>query len=172
MQSPQKIERAAESHIIQKKPSGASKTMVDNRSSTVAQKKMIKTIQGAPMQCFSKEDFHSKGQPVTQRVENSTGIPDKLKSGMESLSGMDLSDVKVHYNSSKPASVQAHAFAQGSNIHIASGQERHLGHELGHVVQQRQGRVQPTTTVAGMAVNDNPALKSEATKMGEQALRG
>ncbi|PCI96277.1 MAG: hypothetical protein COB15_10935 [Flavobacteriales bacterium] len=106
----------------------------------------------------------------TVQKKNNTGLPDNLKSGMENLSGMSLDHVKVHYNSSKPAAVQAHAYAQGSNIHLASGQEKHLPHELGHVVQQAQGRVKPTTSVNGMAVNDNAGLESEADVMGAKAL--
>ena len=107
---------------------------------------------------------------MQRQPKNNTGLPDHLKSGMENLSGMSLDHVKVHYNSSKPATVQAHAYAQGSHIHLASGQEKHLPHELGHVVQQMQGRVKPTTSVGGMAVNDHAGLESEATIMGEQAL--
>lgn len=106
-----------------------------------------------------------------QKQENKTGLPDNLKSGMENLSGQSLDHVKVHYNSPKPASVQAHAYAQGSDIHLASGQEKHLPHELGHVVQQAQGRVKSTTSVAGMQVNDNPGLENEATVMGEKAMQ-
>jgi len=106
-----------------------------------------------------------------QKKENKTGLPNDLKSGMEGLSGRSLDHVKVHYNSPKPASVQAHAYAQGSDIHLASGQEKHLPHELGHVVQQMEGRVQPTTNVAGSAVNDNPGLENEATVMGARALQ-
>ncbi|CAK9885831.1 MAG: hypothetical protein XXXJIFNMEKO3_02248 [Candidatus Erwinia impunctatus] len=107
-----------------------------------------------------------------QRRPNNTGLPDNLKSGMENLSGMNLDHVRVHYNSSKPATVQVHAYAQGSTIHLASGQEKHLPHELGHVVQQAQGRVAATKTIAGMAVNDNPDLEHEADVMGARALRG
>jgi hypothetical protein len=119
------------------------------------------------------EDNRSRadGSSSIQRKPNSTGLPNDLKSGMENLSGMSLDHVKVHYNSSKPAAVQAHAYAQGSDIHLASGQEKHLPHELGHVVQQAQGRVPATTTVAGMAVNDNPALEKEADVMGEAAIK-
>lgn len=109
---------------------------------------------------------------TVQRQANKTGLPDNLKSGMENLSGMSLDHVRVHYNSAKPAAVQAHAYAQGSNIHLASGQEKHLPHELGHVVQQAQGRVSVTTSVGGMAVNDSPALEHEADVMGAKALRG
>lgn len=102
---------------------------------------------------------------------NNTGLPDTLKSGMERISGMGLDDVRVHYNSPQPAAVQAHAYAQGNDIHLAAGQERHLPHELGHVVQQAQGRVNPTTSIAGVAVNDNPRLENEATQMGHSALQ-
>ncbi len=102
---------------------------------------------------------------------NETGLPDSLKSGMENLSGKNLDHVKVHYNSSKPDAVQAHAYAQGSNIHVGPGQEQHLPHELGHVIQQMEGRVKPTTTVGDTPVNDNPGLENEATLMGQRAMQ-
>ncbi len=47
-----------------------------------------------------------------QRKENDTGLPDDLKAGVEGLSGHSMDDVKVHYNSTKPAQLKAHAFAQ------------------------------------------------------------
>lgn len=72
-----------------------------------------------------------------------TGLPDQLKAGLEALSGMSLDHVKVHYNSSKPAGLNAHAYAQGTDIHLGPGQAHHLAHEAWHVVQQVQGRVQP-----------------------------
>lgn len=97
------------------------------------------------------------------------GLPAELRTGVESLSGQDLSDVQVHYNSSRPAAIQAHAFAQGSDIHVAPGQERHLPHEAWHVVQQREGRVHPTTSVEGTPVNDDPGLEAEADRMGARA---
>lgn len=75
---------------------------------------------------------------------NKTGLPDQLKTGIENLSGYSMNDVKVHYNSSKPAQLNALAYADGNNIHIAPGQEKHLPHEGWHVVQQKQGRVQAT----------------------------
>ena len=54
---------------------------------------------------------------------------------------MSMDAVRVHYNSTKPAQLNAHAYTQGTDIHVASGQERHLPHEGWHVVQQMQGRV-------------------------------
>ena len=101
---------------------------------------------------------------------NNTGMPDNLKSGIESLSGFSMDDVRVHYNSSKPATVQALAYTQGTDIHVAPGQEKHLPHEAWHVAQQMAGRVSPTTNINGMPVNDNAALEHEADVMGEKAV--
>jgi len=106
-----------------------------------------------------------------QRPENRTGMPDGLKSGIESLSGMNMSDVRVHRNSSQPAQLNALAYAQGNDIHLGPGQEQHLPHEAWHVVQQRQGRVQATTQMAGLGVNDDEALEKEADSMGDKAMQ-
>jgi hypothetical protein len=102
---------------------------------------------------------------------NKTGLPDNVKSGVEQLSGVSLGDVKVHYNSPKPAQLQAHAYAQGTDIHVASGQEKHVPHEAWHVVQQKQGRVQATTQLKGtVPVNDDAGLEMEADVMGAKAV--
>ena len=103
--------------------------------------------------------------------KNDTGLPDSLKAGIEQLSGMDMNDVKVHYNSAKPAQMNAHAYAQGTNIHLASGQEKHLPHEAWHIVQQKQGKVKPTTQIKGVSVNDDQSLEHEADVMGAQAAQ-
>lgn len=106
-------------------------------------------------------------QPVQKK--NETGMPDRLKAGIEELSGFAMDDVRVHYNSDKPATVQALAYTQGTDIHVAPGQEQHLPHEAWHVAQQMAGRVEPTTEVGGLPVNDNPALEHEADVMGARA---
>ncbi|PWJ36850.1 uncharacterized protein DUF4157 [Fibrobacter succinogenes subsp. elongatus] len=110
---------------------------------------------------------------AAQRAEaprpNNTGMPDNLKAGIESLSGFSMDNVRVHYNSSKPATVQALAYTQGTDIHVAPGQEKYLPHEAWHVAQQMAGRVSPTTNINGMPVNDNVALEHEADVMGERA---
>ncbi|MCL9661757.1 DUF4157 domain-containing protein [Paenibacillus hunanensis] len=109
--------------------------------------------------------------PGSAAALNQTGMPDALKSGIESMSGMDMSDVRVHYNSREPDKVNAHAYAQGSDIHLAPGQDQHLPHEAWHVVQQRQGRVQPTMQLeSGVSINDDAGLEQEATDMGARAL--
>lgn len=93
---------------------------------------------------------------------NHTGIPDSMKQQFERSSGLAFDDVKVHYNSDKPSRLQALAYTQGSSVYLGPGQERHLPHELGHVVQQKQHRVKPTGNLQGMAVNTSPALEQEA----------
>ena len=100
---------------------------------------------------------------------NKTGLPDRLKAGVENLSGYSLDNVRVHYNSSKPAQLQALAYTQGTDIHVAPGQEKHLPHEAWHVVQQMQGKVKPTMEAQGVAINDDRSLEREADLMGVKA---
>ena len=57
---------------------------------------------------------------------------------------LSMDDVKVQYNDDKPVQLNAQAFAQGTDIHISPGQEKHLPHEAWHVTQQKQGRIQPS----------------------------
>jgi hypothetical protein len=102
--------------------------------------------------------------------QNLTGLPDNLKSGIENLSGFSMDDVRVHYNSDKPAQLQALAYTQGTDIHVAPGQEKHLPHEAWHVVQQMQGRVRPTMQLKGVNVNDEEGLEKEADRMGGEAV--
>jgi Domain of unknown function (DUF4157) len=119
----------------------------------------------------------TQGEPLqggfgpAQNKENKTGLPDKLKAGIENLSGMSMDDVRVHYHSSKPAQVQALAYTQGTEIHMGPGQEKHLAHEVWHVVQQKQGRVKPTLQAKSMVINDDEGLEREADVMGAKIVR-
>jgi hypothetical protein len=111
-------------------------------------------------------------QPPPPNLQQSkTGLPDKLKTGIETLSGFALDDVRVHYNSSKPRQLQALAYTQGTEIYVSPGQERHLPHEAWHIVQQKQGRVKPTRQIKGAAINDNVDLEREAEVNGTRALQ-
>ncbi len=106
------------------------------------------------------------------QTKSKTKLPTPLKNGIENLSGLAMNDVDVHYNSNKPAQLQSLAYAQGTNIHLAPGQEKHLPHEAWHVVQQKQGRVKPTMQMKGKKhLNDDQKLEKEADEMGEKALK-
>lgn len=128
-------------------------------------------VQSTPIQAKSDITGDSPDASVGQ-PSNTTGMPDALKAGVEHLSGYSLDGVRVHYNSSKPAQLQALAYAQGTDIHVAPGQEEHLPHEAWHVVQQMQGRVKPTMQMMkdGVLVNDDAGLEHKADVMGAKAL--
>lgn len=60
-------------------------------------------------------------RPVAQ-AHRQGGLPEPLQNGIEMLSGVAMDQVKVHRNSSQPAMLNALAYAQGNDIHLASGQ--------------------------------------------------
>ena len=150
---------------------------VDNRSEAIVQRKLQELANNSPhakkiAQFQAMADNQSAQQQPIQKKENNTGLPNNLKTGVENLSGISLDDVKVHRNSDKPAQLQAHAYAQGTDIHLGAGQEKHLPHEAWHVVQQKQGRVKPTLQMkGGVLVNDEMGLEKEADVMGAKAVQ-
>jgi hypothetical protein len=126
---------------------------------------------------------------AVQRQEGSLGgsgtdsdraLPDAVQDKMETAFAADFSDVSIQEGPQAPE-IGALAYAQGEEVHFApgefspettSGQEL-LGHELAHVVQQREGRVGgPTTTAKGVPINADPALEKEADDLGSKAARG
>ncbi|HXC54501.1 MAG TPA: DUF4157 domain-containing protein [Rhizomicrobium sp.] len=119
----------------------------------------------------SVADFAQSYASGLARAAAAPGLPDGLKRGIETLSGISFDDVRVHRNSARPAQLQALAHTQGSDIHLGPGQERHLPHEAWHVVQQKQGRVRPTMRLGGTMINDDAGLEREADTMGSRALR-
>lgn len=103
-------------------------------------------------------------------------LPDSLStSASEQLQG-DFSDVKVFPNSQKASELGALAYTQGTDIHFApnaydphsSSGKSLIGHELTHVVQQSQGRVNATGEIDGMPLNDDTSLEREADEMGNK----
>ena len=108
---------------------------------------------------------------ATASSSNHTGLPDQMKENFEAMGGFDLSDVRVHYSSREPEKIGALAYAQGNQIYLGPGQQKHLGHEAWHVVQQKQGRVRPTIEMQGKAVNNDMNLENEANLMKNRALQ-
>lgn len=113
------------------------------------------------MQCYSGQKRSAS--------QGYTGLSQEMKEKYESLSGYSFEDVRVHYNSDMPARMQALAYTQGNQVYLMPGQERHLEHELGHVVQQKKGIVKPTGTIDGIPVNEDEALEAEASLYGKKA---
>ena len=159
--------------------------LADNRPEAVMQRKLHEMAniswhqkEAAQLQAIANSQTSQLDAPLQKKATsesapkaNNTGLPNNLKTGIENLSGYSMDDVKVHRNSDKPAQLQAHAYAQGTDIHLGPGQEKHLPHEAWHVVQQKQGRVKPTLQMKGKVnVNDDKGLEKEADVMGGKAL--
>jgi hypothetical protein len=163
--------------VLQRQIANPGLPFKDNRPQHQIHQSLKTAAQNSPqtqqtIQLREMMDQHSESKnTVVPTQPNKTGLPDQLKTGVENLSGYSMDDVKVHRNSPKPAQLQAHAYAQGTDIHLAPGQEKHLPHEAWHVVQQKQGRVKPTMQMKGKVnVNDDAGLEREADVMGGRAL--
>lgn len=114
-------------------------------------------------------DMYAERTEKNASQKDKTGIPRRMKAGFERSSGFSFNDVKVHYNSDKPAQLRAHAYTQGNDVYVAPGQEKHLPHELGHVVQQKRDTVRPTGTIGGLPLNDDKNLENGADMIAAKA---
>lgn len=102
-------------------------------------------------------------------------LPRDVRAKMETAFSADFSDVRVHIGH-EATSLGAIAYTWGTNIHFAPGQynphtiqgQKLLGHELWHVLQQKQGRVR-NPFGGGVAVVQDHALEAEADRMGIKA---
>ncbi|WP_313562964.1 eCIS core domain-containing protein [Ruminiclostridium cellobioparum] len=130
-----------------------------------------KTIGNQAVHRLMREIGLIKGKTEQTKRENETGLPDDLKNGIEILSGLSMENVRVNYNSDKPAQLGASAYTQGPEIYVAPGQDKRLPHEAWHVVQQSQGRVKPAMQISGVQINNDEALELEAENMGDKAGR-
>ena len=123
----------------------------------------------------------SQAQPPVFQLKSSSasGMPDETLNKMSSSFGTDFSDVNIHSDSKSATDAGALAYTQGNDIHFAPGQydpssqsgQELLGHELTHVQQQREGRVQANNEVNGMPLNDDKGLEKEADDMGAKAAQ-
>lgn len=119
--------------------------------------------------------------PSIQNFDQDQSLPSNdIMSQMEASFGQSFSDVQIHENSETAGQMGARAYAAGNEIHFAPGEYNPnsfdgrslLGHELTHVIQQRQGRVQETRQEKGFSINDKDSLEREADEMGAKAARG
>jgi hypothetical protein len=110
----------------------------------------------------------------------SSTMPEQVQTKMENSFGTNFSNVTIQQNDGRATQLGALAFTQGNDVHFAPGQynpnsgkgQELLGHELTHVVQQRQGKVSSTKQAKGVSINDNPSLENEADVMGKKAAFG
>jgi hypothetical protein len=144
----------------------ASKNFIPAKKEQTIQQKSAKDTVVAPFQ-------------LKQDINSSQSLSEDTRASMENALSADFSNVNIHANSQQATNVGALAYTQGNDVHFAPGQyqpnsqsgKELLGHELTHVVQQREGRVKPTTSVGGMPVNDNAGLENEADSLGKIAAK-
>lgn len=175
-----------ESTVQRKEPSGIlqpKKEPTNPYVSKEGQKSPVQTKQSSLSPYQSKEGQKPAIQAKHRPVQRNTGNTNEaqIKANVSSIMGVDVTGAQVNYNSSKPAQLKAEAYAQGNTVEIAPGKEQHLGHELAHIGQQAQGRVQATTSRSGgepqqanngmVNINDDPKLEKEADDIGAQAQR-
>jgi|GEM_PF-2209547 len=99
-------------------------------------------------------------------------LPHDVREKMEAAFDSDFSDVKL-YEDDSPTAMGALAYTQGDRIHFAPGQydpnstsgQELIGHELAHVIQQREGRVKATRQTKIGGVNDEDVLENEADEL-------
>ncbi|HEX9946028.1 MAG TPA: GNAT family N-acetyltransferase [Allosphingosinicella sp.] len=101
-------------------------------------------------------------------------LPQAVLAKMEAAFGADFSAVRVHVGP-QAARIGAVAFTTGDDLYFAPGQfqpdsvkgQQLIGHELAHVIQQRQGRVRAPGS--GVAVVQDRMLEAEADRLGMRA---
>jgi hypothetical protein len=108
---------------------------------------------------------------VNKKLKNNL-LPKIIKSGVENLSGISMNNVTVHYNSDNPAQLNALSFAEGTETHVSTSQQKHLPYEAWHVVEQKQGRIKPMAAIkTKRIINDDAGLENEAEAMGLKAKK-
>ncbi len=119
---------------------------------------------------------HTQVDPTGLGLARSGGqqLPGPLLAKMEAAFGADFSSVRVHVGP-QAARIGAIAFTTGNDLYFAPGRyqpdsvqgQQLIGHELAHVIQQRQGRVRAPGS--GVAVVQDHALEAEADRLGAKA---
>jgi hypothetical protein len=138
-------------------------------------------VRDIPSQIEKEQRFgHSLNNiAVGQNAASPAGgntLPEQLRQKMERSLGHDLSAVRFHEDAQVPQ-LGAAAYTRGTDVHFAPGMyqphslegQAMIGHELAHVVQQRIGRVKPTSA---HSINADAALEHEADIAGKQAAQG
>jgi hypothetical protein len=122
-----------------------------------------------------------KKKKQSSETTTSTKLPEEVQGKMENSFGQDFSAVKFHKDSTSAVDLNARAYAEGENIHFAPGEynpstkvgQELIGHELTHVVQQRQKKVgKGEVHGKGIEINQDSTLEKEADEMGKLAANG
>jgi hypothetical protein len=127
-----------------------------------------------PAAAFARAELY--GHRILGEPSPGHPLPAPVQRKMERAFGADFSRVRIH-RGAHVQHLEAAAYTRGHRIHFAPGEgnlaspqgQAMLGHELAHVLQQRQGRARGG---AASALNDDPRLEAEADALGAKAARG
>lgn len=149
----------------------------ESRTSSAAPWHGVRSVQRTT--ASSRADVHAFQPPADFLAQSGRGdpLPASLRLHMERYFGDDLSAVRVH-TGPEAESIGALAFTLGTDIYFAPSQyQPHtqygrelLGHELTHVLQQREGRV-GNPFGDGIAVVQDNDLEAEADAHGREAAK-
>lgn len=152
--------------------------MIDSSPQVLAQRCMMDSIHNSPRMAAQRKtaDAIYNSPYVTAQRRQLDGITGKTaqREEVEEPLQPKVAQREEAEEQMQPEQLNALAYAQGTDILVAPGQEQrqHLPHEAWHVVQQAQGRVQPTMQMReGVPVNDDQSLEREADVMEARALQ-
>ena len=137
---------------------------------------------------FSNEEENNEAITQAANTGIQTRLPGEVQAKMEGSFGTSFGGVNIYKNDDGATQAGALAYTQGNNVHFAPGQynpltqagQELIGHELTHVVQQREGKVQSKSHIKketkaekqAVSVNNSPTLEQEANIMGKKASEG
>lgn len=121
-----------------------------------------------------KEDEDIIQKKENKATTNPSKLPDSINNVAKKSFGQDLSNVNIRTNDKEADDLGAKAFTKGNEISFGNGEydpssaegKSLIGHELAHVIQQKNGLVQPTSSINNIFINDNPHLEKQADEMG------
>lgn len=111
------------------------------------------------------------GLPPT---DGGSKLPASLSEKFEAAFASDFGSVRLHIDSDYAEQIGAQAFTYGEHIYFAPGKFnpssmtgiRLIAHEIVHVLQQREGAVQPNMRLGRLNINYDRRLEREADEFG------
>ena len=94
----------------------------------------------------------------------------QAKANVSKVTGVNVHDAQVTFDSPRPIQLKANATAQGLQVDIGPQQEDHLEHELGHVAQNKKQPVQANKKASnGTLINDEKDKEKYADEVDTKA---
>ena len=130
------------------------------------------------MQRLASEDAFTVDDDLSSQINSQIGKGSSIGStpvsdNVSALTGVDVSDTKVHRDSELPAQVGAKAMAVGDTVFFGKGQDsaETMGHELAHIAQNKTGNA-PQVQASGLEVTAaNSSYEDYADSVGAAAAK-